>query len=76
MGKPQDNRENILIKKGLRRIEEICMDEDPMEKNKAISEIYKIAHTLASPNCRKNHPQWTEEIEKLDEPKESNNSGE
>lgn len=60
-----DMREHRLQTKGLSRIEEICMDLDPLEDKEGFPEIYKIAHTLNAKNCRKNHPKWTEEIEAL-----------
>ena len=30
-----------------------------------ICKIYRILHTIKSPGCRKNHPDWTEELDAM-----------
>ena len=29
----------------------------------AVCQIYRIAHTILIPKCRKNHPRWTGELD-------------
>jgi len=31
--------------------------------DEALSFIYRIAHAMASPGCRRNHPAWTRSID-------------
>lgn len=50
--------ESKLRRKGLERIMEMVSDSDL----KIFREIFCIAHVLASPACRKNHPEWTKKI--------------
>lgn len=52
----------------LRVIEEISADGECTEEvygQKQICEIYKLVHTYNSPACRKNHPEWTKDFEKI-----------
>lgn len=57
--------EAMRRKMGLMMIEEIAANEacmDP-EKSKAVDAIYRIAHTLRVPSCRKNHARWVTTID-------------
>lgn len=47
-----DPRRALRIIEGL--VHEVC-DEDPL-----IGDIYMIAHQGGSPDCSKNHPEWTD----------------
>ena len=52
-------------RKGLEMIEEIAADAacmDPKRSN-AVDAIYRIAHTIRVPGCRKNHAGWVGEID-------------
>ena len=55
-----------LILKGLWIIEEMAMHHEVYEpktrSEKDWVRVYKIAHTLRARKCRKNHPNWIEEI--------------
>ncbi len=59
--------EAMRRKKGLEMIESLATDIEVFgptsEDAKYASDIYRIAHTLRLPSCRKNHPEWTEEID-------------
>lgn len=51
--------------KALHLIELIAGENESMNENCEFARIYRIAHTAISPNCRKNHPKWTIELEEL-----------
>jgi len=36
---------------------------DWKESQKAVCDIYRIAHSIRSPGCRKNHPDWCVDID-------------
>mgnify|MGYP001571949895 CR=1 FL=1 len=36
---------------------------DWKESQEAVCDIYKIAHSIRSPGCRKNHPDWSDKID-------------
>ena len=54
------------IKMAFRMIDDIAANESIMHKGpvvEALNEIYRIAHTMASPGCRRNHSAWTRSID-------------
>ena len=62
--------ERMRLKKALQMIEEISADAqstDPKrswkQSHKAVCEIYEIVHTITTPECRHNHPEWTNKID-------------
>lgn len=62
--------ESIRLETGIKIIEAIAANAQSVrpkkhwfELNKAVCEIYRIAHTISSPKCRKNHKDW---LKKLD----------
>lgn len=64
--------EKMRVEYGLSMIEEIsCHAEslDPQrdwkQSSDSISEIFRIAHSLNSPSCRKNHTRWCQKIDDL-----------
>jgi len=55
-----DKSMKITIRKTLELIEDFAMYKSDDDKNMA--QIYMWAHTALSPNCRKNHKSWTEDL--------------
>ena len=55
-----------LKRRALEQLEELAAHhEDPEDKSqnqKDWNRVYKVLHTINSPDCRKNHPNWIEEI--------------
>ena len=54
------------IKMAFRMIDDIAANESIMHKGpvvEALDEIYRIAHTMGAPKCRKNHANWIEPID-------------
>ena len=37
---------------------------DWKESGEAINRIYRLAHTINNPGCRKNHPAWTSDLDR------------
>lgn len=51
----------------LKLIDEITANEQGTEDtptNRAFGNIYRLAHSVLSPECRKNHPEWVRVIDK------------
>ncbi len=62
-------RERKLALKAMEMIEEISADAQTTHPQKrwkesyeAVCRIYQLAHSIRAPRCRKNHPDWHQEI--------------
>jgi hypothetical protein len=62
--------EREILVAGLEMIEEVSADaqslhpqEDWKESQDAVCFIYELVHTIRTPGCRKNHPEWLKNIE-------------
>lgn len=63
--------EPMRLTKALEMIEEASSDaqstnprRDWRSTHNALCYVYEIIHSVRSPKCRKNHPAWTEEIDR------------
>ena len=63
--------EAMRTKQALEMIEEastyaqsLTPERDWKESHDAINLIYTIVHSIRSPECRKNHPKWSDRIDK------------
>jgi len=54
--------EAALLKKGLEMIMDIAQGMSESLDGEQSDSIFKIAHTLHAPGCRKNHISWTGKI--------------
>ena len=54
-----------LAQDALYVIERLALEEDPNCESAAMSKIYRVAHTVNSIECRKNHGAWLAELKEL-----------
>ena len=53
-----------IEEKAMMIIESICLQVSD-RNSETLGLIYRISHTANTPDCRRNHPDWTREIERM-----------